>query len=333
MVDFLKIVDPRIDDERYENLIMKIDNEDFETSIIEQGSGVRSLICLASDILFSDAKIVLIDEPELGLNPFVKQEFLKFLLDESKNKQIFVATQDSTFVNPVLWKNGEVSVYFYSSIDVDFKRIDLKQNQEDPEVFAGYLPHTTTLKDIHIYVEGTSDVYIIQILLEKFLRKEISENWFEILSRVGIYHLGGDYWQHLLYTIPKCPYKCIVVLDGDKKQIAMNVCEKHNNAMINASKFKFCENFDDVGEALSSIEVHPIYCLKKECIEKYIIPDFDPANPPQNYNKRIDGPKKADNIDEVPNEIKQLFDTIFGTLGLGRKRYIYVRESGTLKDP
>jgi len=34
---------------------------------------------------FSDDKLVLIDEPELGLNPLVKQEFLKFLLTESKN--------------------------------------------------------------------------------------------------------------------------------------------------------------------------------------------------------------------------------------------------------
>jgi len=53
------------------------------------------------DILFSDDEIVLIDEPELGLNPLVKQESLKFLLAESKERQIFIATQDPTFVN--LW--------------------------------------------------------------------------------------------------------------------------------------------------------------------------------------------------------------------------------------
>ncbi|MCK4734195.1 MAG: AAA family ATPase, partial [Methanophagales archaeon] len=93
-IDFLnKIVDAKIDDEKYENLIRKVDGVDFETPLSEQGSGVRSLACLAVDILFSDAKIVLIDEPELGLNPLVKQEFLNFLLDESKERQIFIATQ------------------------------------------------------------------------------------------------------------------------------------------------------------------------------------------------------------------------------------------------
>jgi AAA15 family ATPase/GTPase len=138
-IDFLnKIVDAKIDDEKYEKLIRKLDGEDFETPLSEQGSGVRSLACLAVDILFSDAKIVLIDEPELGLNPLVKQEFLNFLLEESKGRQIFIATQDPTFVNPILWKdrNEKVSVYFYSPIEEKFIKIDLKQNQEDPNTFA-----------------------------------------------------------------------------------------------------------------------------------------------------------------------------------------------------
>ena len=324
-IDFLsKIVDAKIDDERYENLIRKIDGKDFETKISEQGSGVRSLVCLAVDILFSrDKKIVLIDEPELGLNPFVKQEFLNFLLNESKERQIFIATQDPTFVNPVLWRNKNVSVYFYSVIDEKFYKIDLKQNQEDPNTFAGYLPHTVSLKDIHIYVEGTSDVYIFQILLEKYLKESFPERWFQLLNKVGIYHLCGDFWRHLLYTIPKHPYKCVVVMDGDKRKIVKEVCEKYSTSRVIASKFSFCEKINDVGSAIRK-KIHPIYCLKENCIEKYIIPDFDCANPPQDYNKRIDGPKKAEELKKVPDEIRQLFEIIFGTLGLGPKKHLFI---------
>jgi len=326
-IDFLqRVVDPKIDDEKYENLIRKVDGEDFETEISKQGSGVRSLICLAADILFSQNKrIILIDEPELGLNPFAKQEFLKFLLEESKEKQIFIATQDPTIVNPILWKNDNVSVYFYSIVNEEFLKIDLKQNQEDPAVFTGYLPHTVSLKDIHIYVEGTSDVYIFQILLEKYLKETLPENWFQVLNRVGIYHLCGDFWIHLLYTIPKHPYKCIIIMDGDKRETAKEICEKHNKSLVIASKFSFCERIDDVGLALSK-GIHPLYCLKENCIEKYIIPNFDCANPPQNYNKRIHGPKKAEELTEIPNEIRQLFEIIFGTLGLGPKRYVFIEE-------
>jgi predicted ATP-dependent endonuclease of OLD family len=332
-IDFLsKIVDPKIDDERYKSLIRKVDGEDFETEISKQGSGVRSLVCLAVDILFSqDKRIVLVDEPELGLNPFVKQEFLKFLIDESKGKQIFIATQDPTFVNPVVWENNNVSVYFYSVIDEQFYKIDLKQSQEDPSTFAGYLPHTVSLKDIHIYVEGTSDVYIFQIFLEKYLKENFPKNWFQVLSKVGIYHLCGDFWRHLLYTIPKHPYKCIIILDGNKLEVVEKICEKYDKSPVIASRFNFCKKIDDVGSALSK-KVHPVYCLKENCIEKYIIPNFDCDNPPQDYNKRVDGPKKAEELEKIPDEIKQLLEMIFGTLGLGPKKYVFIENKIHLED-
>jgi hypothetical protein len=311
-IDFLqRIVDPRIDDERYENLIRKVNGEDFETEISKQGSGVRSLVCLAVDILFSnDKRIVLIDEPELGLNPFVKQEFLKFLLNESKQKQIFIATQDPTFVNPTLWKNDSVSVYFYSVIDEEFHKIDLKQNQEDPTVFAGYLPHTVSLKDIHLYVEGTSDVYIFQIWLEKYLKKYFPENWFEQINRVGIYHLCGDFWSHLLYTIPKSPYKCMIILDGDKRDKVEEVCKKHDESKVNTSRFVFCKTIEDLAASFGR-EKHPTYCLKENCIEKYLIPEFDCTKIPENYDKKRSGPRKAEELQEIPEEIRDIFAVIF----------------------
>jgi ABC-type multidrug transport system ATPase subunit len=313
-INFLqKIIDPRINDERYENLIRNVNGEDFETEISKQGSGVRSLVCLAIDILFSnDKRIILIDEPELGLNPFVKQEFLKFLLNESKRRQIFIATQDPTFVNPVLWKNDGLSVYFYSVIDEAFHKIDLKQNQEDPAVFAGYLPHTVSLKAIHLYVEGTSDVYTFQIWLEKYLKKCFPENWFEHLNRVGIYHLCGDLWSHLLYTIPKPPYKCMIILDGDKRDKVEEVCKKYGESKVNASEFVFCKTIEDLAASFGG-EKHPIYCLKENCIEKYLIPEFDCTKTPENYNynKNRDDPKKAEELQEIPEEIRSIFSVIF----------------------
>lgn len=311
-IDFLnKIVDAKIDDEKYERLIRKLEGADFETSLSEQGSGVRSLACLAVDILFSEAKVVLIDEPELGLNPLVKQEFLNFLLEESQERQIFIATQDPTFVNPILWKDKtkRVSVYLYTPKEEKFLKIDLGQNQEDPNTFAGYLPHTTSLKDLHLYVEGTSDVYIFQILLEKHLKKKWPEMWLEKLNKVGIYHLNGNNWQHLLYTIPKTPYKCIVILDGDKRKTAEEVCGEYNGLAINASKFRFCKTIEALKKS-NGKESHPVYCLEKECIEKYFATDFECADPPQGYNKKRDGPKTAEELGEIPEEITRIFDII-----------------------
>lgn len=304
------IVDPAIHDHEYEDLIRKIGEEDFTTSINEQGSGVRSLICLVSDLISKEhARIILIDEPELGLNPLAKQEFFKLMLKLAEQKQIFISTQDPSFVNPVIWNDDRVSVYFHSLIDQKFVRIDLKQSRESPDVFAGYLPHTTSLKNIHIYVEGTSDVYIFQILMDKYLRQKF-ENWFQIKNKVGIYHLCGDFWKHLLYTIPKKPYRCIVILDGDKREVAEKICSIYNESAINTSKFAFSKSIEDLRKNFER-DAHPIYCLKEKCIEKYLFKDFDYANPPENYNKTKDGPMAADKLREFPEEITKIFDIIF----------------------
>ncbi len=309
-VNFLKeLVDPKIATHRYEDLVRIVGGERFTTAIEEQGSGVRSLVCLVADILSEkDAKIVMIDEPELGLNPSSKQEFLKLLLAESELKQIFITTHDPTFVNPRLWDNEKVSVLFYSSYEEGFIKINLKQNKKDPDTFAGYLPHTTSLKDIHIYVEGASDVYIFQIFLRKYLKWNF-DKWAEHLNRIGVYHLAGDCWMHMLSTIPKSPYRCVVILDGDKRGTVESVCSKYNGITENTSRFKFCKSLDELGEAFDSSEIHPVYCLKQDCIEEYLDPK--PNYRSDEYNKKVDGPKIAEEMNEVPKEIWDVFISIY----------------------
>jgi len=311
LIDFIaRFVDPKICDYRYEDLIRVIDDVELTVKITEQGSGVRSLICLVADILSArDFRILLIDEPELGLNPHAKHEFLKFLLELADEKQVFMVTQDPTYVNPVLWRDYEskVSVYLFSLIDEKFVKIDLQQNKEDPETFAGYLPHTASLKKIHIYVEGSSDVYVYQILLRKFLKKHYPNNWFEIENKIGIFHLCGDFWKHLLYTIPKKPYHCVVILDGDKRELAKKIISKHNKSIVNTAKFKIAEEPADIGKILNAV-----YCLQRDKIEDYLFP----SEPPPNYNKRYDAPKAAERLEEVPKEIEEVFKAL---LGIGEK--------------
>lgn len=304
------LVDPTIHDHRYEDLIKRFGDEDFITSIKEQGSGVRSLICLVADILFKkDAKILLIDEPELGLNPKSKQTFLKFLLEESGRKQVFIATHDPTFVNPSLWKGYDVSVYLYSPVKKEFVKVNLEENKEDPETFAGYLPHTTSLKDIHIYVEGSSDVYIFEAFLRKYL-KQVDKNWAEILQRIGIFHLGGGFWEHLLYTIPECPpYRCAIILDNHEKEKAKEACKI-------AEGFEFCENLGKLREVFGTRK--PIYCLTEEKIEKYFGIEL-----PESYNKKVDGPNIAEKMENVHEEIKKLFEVILVDVN----RFVTVRNS------
>ncbi|MEM5832487.1 MAG: ATP-binding protein [Candidatus Aenigmatarchaeota archaeon] len=300
----------------------EIENEEFQTPIEEQGSGIRSLICPLGDIIsLKDPSIILFDEPEIGLNPLAKQKLLDFLLQQSRYHQIFITTHDPTFVNPLFWKdkNIRISIYLYSPYEEKFVKINTQESEEDPNTFAGYLSHTHSLKDIHIYVEGSSDVYIFQVFLNKYIDniKEFENKKYEILNKVGIYHLGGNNWLHLLYTIPKHPYKCLVILDGDKKEEVKKVIEKYNQNLVNIPRFEFCETWEKVIKALSSEWPSlPIYCLEKNRIEDYLFPEGLPPN----FNKKIDGPLRAEVLENIPEEIEKLLKIIFGQITISESQ-------------
>ena len=304
-----KLVDPKVTDHAFNlDLIRSIESTDFQTSLDEQGSGVRSLACLAADLISEDnARIILIDEPELGLNAFCKQELQEFLLAESKTKQIFLATHDSTLVNPILWKSRNVTVFSFSPYAGEFVKVNLEESKEAPETFAGYLPHTLSLRDIHLYVEGMSDVYIFQVFLQKYCKQNY-QNWSETVNRVGVFHLGGDFWCHLLYTVPRHPYKCVIVLDGDKKDKAKEVCQKYDEAVENVSKFELVNNIQQLANIVTKPDKHPIYCLERNCIEEYLEPKPDYERP--SYNKKTEGPRIAENMGQVPEEIRNLIKAI-----------------------
>jgi len=280
---------------------INLNSESFEKMIEGQGFGIRSVIFLAVDIMNSKrGSIILLDDPEMGLSASAKHEFLKFLLEESKNKQVFISTHDPTFVNPLLLSRS--SIYLFSLISENYVRVNINESREDPVVFAGYLPHTVSLKKVHIYVEGTLDVYIYQTFLKKYLKTEKRE-WQKIYNNTGIYHLAGDFWSHLLYTIPKDPYEVLIVLDGDKREKAKEIVKKYNrNRLENLKPLKFCSNLRIVKRTLKEGSKCPVYCLQKKDIEAYLRP----------YPKyKRNGPYIAERM-KVPLEFKNLFRVVYG---------------------
>ncbi len=283
----------------------------FSTPIQEQGSGVRSLICLISDIVSAKEQIILIDEPELGLNPAAKRKLINFLKESTIDKQFFIATHDPEFVNPKLWGNEVLSIYLYSITKNQFVKVCLESSQ-DPNTFGGYLPHTTSIKDYHVYVEGTYDVYIHQIFFKKFI-DEISKQlkikqgyadlaFSQILNRVEIYHLGGDFWEHLLHTIPQKPYNALLVFDGDKKTRVKGTVETYNhNRFGNLPSFKFTERIDFSHESYG--DSIPVYTLTKKNIEQYL-------NPIPLPKAKAQGPDIAKEMTEIPNEFVAIYSEI-----------------------
>jgi len=303
MVVLKNIIDIRINDRTSDfKLVFK---EDYESPILDQGSGIRSIICLMCDIISAkENSVILIDEPELGLNPAGKQELLRLLIKKSEKNQIFIATQDPTFLNPHLWENKNVSVFLYSVPKKKFIKVNLEQNVGDPETFGGYLPHTTSMKNIHLYVEGPSDVYTIQNFLVEWLQREFSGEWHEKFNKIGIFNLGGDCWEHFLYTIPNDPYKSVVLLDKDKTDSAKEICSKYNNERGDSTAFpifRFCDDLSDVDKIFNENEKCPIYCLKEGEIEDYLDsrPSSKNKDPEISYEMAKNG--------NIPNEFEEIF--------------------------
>lgn len=302
-----KIVDPQIRDVRIATWHLVF--SEVEDVIAHQGSGVRSVICLAADILRTkEGSIIIIDEPELGLHPSAKHSFLDFLLDEAKRKQVFLATHDPTFVCPVLWKDNSVrvEVFLYSLVSDKFLKLDMDTVCGGRGAFAGVLPQTHSSKRIHIYVEGIKDIYLFDVFLRRFMKENGGLEWYKKFNQIGLFHLGGDMWKHLLYTIPTSPYRCSVILDGDKLPLAEKVLVEYDEAvrkLPSSPGFSLCKSPQRVGELMKEERVHPVYCLRQLKIEKYIVPEGRAPPLP-------DLMKLAMSLPKLPREIKDLFVSI-----------------------
>lgn len=282
--------------------------EEYKTTVENQGSGVRSLICLMFDALLMKEKgrlrLLLIDEPELGMNQTTIRKFLTFLSDELEGVQVFLATHNPTLLNPLLWRREDTSVYLFSVTDGEFVKVNLDESKFDPNTFAGYLPHTTSLKDIHFYVEGTYDVYIYQTLWSKYIRKQVRnvKERKRLLNRAGFYHLAGDNWRHMLYTIPGKPYKSIILLDGDKRNEVDDVLEKYEKSRLeNLPSFTFCESASNIPELIKEEEKIPVYCIEATKIEDIFGPEL------KNKKEAIEA-VETEEI-EVPQDLRDIFDT------------------------
>lgn len=311
------IVDPGINDFRPTSSRFVLESG-YESTVDEQGSGTRSMLCLLSDLQFDGTnKIILIDEPELGLNPKSKQLFLEQVIEKSKDNQIFIATHDPTFINPTLLKlynknERSISIFFYSDLEKNFIHMPMDITIEVASSFTGYLPHTTSKKDVHIYVEGRIDVQNIKELIYKYLwEKKI---WIELEDRIDIYHLQGNLWRHFLSTIPPHPYRKIIILDGDKRS-SLEVKDPLTNETL-LTRIKNMYNVEFLTDLNNEVNISQakkiyksgdkiiLYLLKRNNLDEYVIPPpASKKNGPINVHTM--------NFKDIDNELNKLFDFIF----------------------
>ncbi|MCJ0621383.1 AAA family ATPase [Haloarcula hispanica] len=280
------------------------DGNTLRHELNRHGSGVKSIAMLLADIYAADPDTLLIDEPEMGLYPAAKRRFLKLLLELSEVHQVFITTQDASFVNPLFWRDSEqdISVYHYSvSRNMQGRQPFLDLEVNEPSTFAGFLPQATSIKDYHLYVEGKDDVKVIRSYLHSFLDRAASgETQGDLLDRTEIYHLNGNNWEHFLSTIPSSPYSSVVLLDNDMDGQADNVIRRYEESGYQSfPDFVKCEDTVDIRENLRNSTV-PVYLLNHDDISDYIGVDNKQDIAEEAWNKEV-----------IPREIVNVFYSLY----------------------
>lgn len=118
-IDLLPLLQP------FENAFFTIrkDNELKQILIKDLGSGIEiilTILLLKNISEASSGKIVyLIDEPELHLHPKAQEKLLELLLEESKDKQIFISTHSPYMFKEAIGEGAKLSIFRRNSGEIE----------------------------------------------------------------------------------------------------------------------------------------------------------------------------------------------------------------------
>lgn len=191
-----------------------------DVSVMFQGSGLRSIFGILAALTDDTVRLILMDEPELGLEARYQKLLRDLLVEASKEKLIIVSTHSHLFLNrqtyhsnyTVKRENGGISLAPVSSeadlYDITFKL--LGSSAEDL-----FFPNN------FLIVEGATDQIIANKIMEL---KGIDKTKIKVVSASGIDNveniLNAVYNSVLPFVVSDSPYKdrIVALIDEPNKQ-------------------------------------------------------------------------------------------------------------------
>lgn len=156
-----------------------------QLDILYSGSGLKHFIDVLLKTTISNAKVVLLDEPEMGLHPDLQRRFLYYLhkFANDKDIQIFMATH-----SPVLLNYADAISYYRVTNSKGIRSVISVPEDAIHTLLSdmGVRPSDIFNQDICLLVEGASEV----VFFEHVIRNLYAED-FENAS-VGIVQYGGS---------------------------------------------------------------------------------------------------------------------------------------------
>jgi hypothetical protein len=178
-----------------------------------EGGGIQEILYLITKLALAmkDEKILIIEEPELHLNPAWCRALFKELMKAAKNNQIIIATHSTEF----LYRNEYCRLFnFVGQSDGSVKITEVTKTKELVEVYKGLgvLPSSGGAPNKILIVEGPSDREFVEGIAEK-IRSQILN--FLVTLGANNYEFVKGLANRIKATLME-PY---VIVDADNKNI------------------------------------------------------------------------------------------------------------------
>jgi putative ATP-dependent endonuclease of OLD family len=155
---------------------------DVDNFLVEvNGSGIREALRLILDVEFVLPNIVLVEEPEIHLHPALEISMMRYLKRISLNRQVFISTHSTNFLDTAEIKN----VYMVSKDrSTEVQALTQKEAEAQIPQELGIRLSSLFMFDRLTFVEGPHD-------------EDVLREWASIMginfsqNNVGFVHMGG----------------------------------------------------------------------------------------------------------------------------------------------
>jgi predicted ATPase len=122
----------------------------------ELSDGTRRIVWLVLNILTTDKKIILIEEPELGIHPKQLFQLMEFIKEQSETKQFIITTHSPEVLNVI--ESDKLERIKIARYDAERKTTVIESIPEKRQkLIQKHMAETGQLSDywVHVNLEGT----------------------------------------------------------------------------------------------------------------------------------------------------------------------------------